>query len=138
MCIKILRNPQDTDYAVESMPFFDGWMAQRRYIAAISQGRIVGLLCHTDHREGVMVMTYLSVAQAWRGQGVATRLARVFLEEARSRGVVAGITAYEELGQQYLKPVLHRFAQAGDIELFEDWTPGRWSLHALRQDLVAA
>jgi GNAT superfamily N-acetyltransferase len=120
------------------MEFFDGWNPARRYLGAVAEGCVVGLVSYTDHREGLMVLTYLSVSEDYQGQGVASRLVAVFLEEARLRGLAVGVTSYEQAGELYLKPVLHRTARTLGVVLHEDWTAAAWVRQQLSQELLAA
>ena len=138
MDIEIVWNAQDQGFPVEPLCFFDGWNDCRRYLAAVHQGRVVGLVCYTDHREGILVLSYLDVAQDWQAKGVATRLAQAFLDEAKRRAVTVGVTPYSEQGTQHLKPVLRRMADAKRVALFEDWTAGRWALQCQTEHRMAA
>ena len=124
MDIEIVWNPQDQGLPVEPLSLFNGWNGFRRYVAAVHQGRVVGLVCYTDHREGAMVLSYLDVARNWQSKGVASRLAQALIKEAGRRNTAIGVTSYTKQGELRLKPVLHRAAQSAGVALLEDWVSG--------------
>jgi predicted GNAT family acetyltransferase len=53
---------------------------------ALAEGRLVGYAAYR-REPGAVVLTHTDVLPAWEGKGVAGRLARAALDDARARGL---------------------------------------------------
>ena len=109
--------------AAGHIPHFENeWNPHRHYLAAIEEGQIVGLVCFNwqpGWLENAFGIGYVSVAEAFRGRGVATALTDAFfaLAAKEHRGVF--VTAYEPDGKRYLRKLIQRAASRHQVSYVE-------------------
>lgn len=107
------------------MPFFDGWRADRKYVAATdptNREEVVGLLCFKDAATCApecLGLTYVSVAREHRNKGIATALVQALFTYAKAQGKGVFVSAYEPDGLRYLRKVVRRRARALKVPMAE-------------------
>lgn len=103
--------------------FYRDAMGHRRYIAALSQGKVVGLVAFIDQssmRADALGLCFLSTHPEFRNHGIAKQLAAALFAYAKQNGKHIACSSYEELGRLYLKHVLARTQAAFPaVQLFE-------------------
>ncbi|KWT98263.1 MULTISPECIES: GNAT family N-acetyltransferase [unclassified Variovorax] len=97
-----------------SLVYFDPYTARHRsFIAAMDGEQVIGLAALKEESTripGAMTITFVSVREDRRNQGVAKLLVDALFDFAEAEGKALANTQYEEEGLLYLKPALEAAA----------------------------
>jgi ribosomal protein S18 acetylase RimI-like enzyme len=107
----VLRKQTDLELKIEF--FYEDAIAHRSYLAAILDGKIVGLVAFVDsslwHPSAIGV-SFVSTHGDFRRQGIASQLVTALFKLATGTHQAISMTPYESEGLLYLKPIVHRTA----------------------------
>jgi GNAT superfamily N-acetyltransferase len=97
-----------------TLVFFDRHFARdRTFVAAMDGDQVIGLASIREgcrRVPGAFTLTFLSVREDRRRQGVAKLLVEGVFDFVQAHGMDLANTQYEEAGLKYLKPVLEAAA----------------------------